>query len=224
MNTWSHYLVNAALNRPIRKTQAGRIKRKLPNIRSRAFLLGGILPDVPLILMGFVMFVADLLVGNYTLADIMAGPGGNGEGPPAAFQQSYIGTLFDDWFFNNPIVLALHNLFGSPLLLLAYIAAGFWLWRNGRQWGGTLFWLAIGCMLHTLADIPLHHDDGPLLLFPLNWDIRFESPFSYWDSDHGAAAWSTFEVGLDIVLFVWLLGGWLWRKVKGIPPIKLLPE
>ena len=49
------------------------------------------------------------------------------------------------------------------------------------RWGPALFWFAAACMLHTLIDIPLHYDDGPLVFYPLNWQARFYSPVSYWD-------------------------------------------
>ncbi|MEZ4675136.1 MAG: hypothetical protein R2932_12925 [Caldilineaceae bacterium] len=32
---------------------------------------------------------------------------------------------------------------------------------------------------HTAIDIPLHYDDGPLLLFPFDWKTRFHSPVSH---------------------------------------------
>ena len=60
-------------------------------------------------------------------------------------------------------------------------------------------------MLHTLIDIPIHYDDGPLLLFPLNWDLRFMSPVSYWDPNRYGIPFTIFEHSLDIVLLVFLI-------------------
>ena len=38
-------------------------------------------------------------------------------------------------------------------------------------------------VLHTLGDLPLHHNDGHHHFFPFsNW--RFDSPVSYWDPHH----------------------------------------
>jgi hypothetical protein len=59
-------------------------------------------------------------------------------------------------------------------------------------------------MLHTLIDIPLHVTDGPLLLFPLNWTLRYRSPVSYWDPSFYGREWSIFEHLLDAVLLIYL--------------------
>ncbi len=110
--------------------------------------------------------------------------------------------LFDVWFYEHPGVIALQNLFHSPLLLVLFWAMGTWLWRRrGQTW---LFWLMAACLIHTLIDIPLHVDDGPLLLFPLNWQWRFESAVSYWDPAYHGRVWGRFEHALDLVLLIWL--------------------
>ena len=51
------------------------------------------------------------------------------------------------------------------------------------RWSAFLFALFLSLLLHTLGDLPLHHDDGHRHFFPfLDW--RFESPVSYWDPAH----------------------------------------
>jgi hypothetical protein len=46
---------------------------------------------------------------------------------------------------------------------------------------GLLFFSSM--VLHSLGDLPLHHDDAHRHFFPLsNW--QFVSPISYWDSRH----------------------------------------
>ena len=47
--------------------------------------------------------------------------------------------------------------------------------------------IAFACagLLHLATDFPLHHDDARAHFWPLTGWV-FESPFSYWDSDHHA--------------------------------------
>ena len=135
---------------------------------------------------------------------------------PEGMAESTIGKLFDDWFFNDPWVITGHHLFGSPLLLCIYISLGYWLWRNRNKYGGWIFWFAVGCMFHTIPDIFLHVDDGPLILFPLNWEWRFHSPISYWDRNHYGAEVAWVENRATILLFAWWVGSWAWRKLRTV--------
>ncbi|MFQ5719233.1 MAG: hypothetical protein ACE5IK_06765 [Acidobacteriota bacterium] len=63
-----------------------------------------------------------------------------------------------------------------PLVALGMLAA----WRmRARTW----FFLLASMALHSLGDLPLHHDDAHRHFFPFsNW--RFASPISYWDPRH----------------------------------------
>jgi hypothetical protein len=60
-------------------------------------------------------------------------------------------------------------------------------------------------MLHSLIDIPRHVDDGPLLIFPLNWTWHFHHPISYWDRYYYGREWSIFEHLLDATLLLYCL-------------------
>ena len=101
-------------------------------------------------------------------------------------------------------VIAAYNLFHSPLLVATFMLLGFTAWRRGRRWGAWFFWLSCAALLHTFSDIPLHVDDGPLLLFPLNWELRYRSPLSYWDPAFYGRQWTLFEHALDLLLLLYL--------------------
>lgn len=200
MQTYSHFLLTAALRKPLAKQARA---RRLPALRTGAIFLGSVIPDLLLILLTVIFAVVDLARGVNLNPD-------NG-----ALGESLVWRLFDDWFFTNPWVITAQNLFHSPLLVALFIGAAYLLWRRGVQGAGWFFWLSCAAMLHTLIDIPLHHDDGPLLLFPLNWSLRFESPVSYWDTDYYGAEFFVFEHLLDLALGIYLLVSYVptwWKR------------
>ena len=209
MQTYSHLILTAVLNRklkeqakinpnaPARPTSDG---KGLPPLQSTALLIGSFAPDMPLILLTLVFILSDMWAGNKMGPDPEAG-------------SSNVGYLFSYLFFHNRWVLTLHNLFHGPLMILFYIVAGYLAWRLGRGWGPSLFWFAFSCGLHTLIDIPLHTDDGPLIFFPFYWETRFHSPLSYWDPQHYGNYWSIFEHLLILGMLIYLMVGW-WRARK----------
>ena len=71
-------------------------------------------------------------------------------------------------------------------------------------------------MLHSIVDVLTHHDDGPVLFFPIDWQYRFSSPVSYWDRDHFGGQFMVFEVLFDLVVFVFLV--WNWRIKPNAKP------
>lgn len=188
MNTYSHLIVAAALQKPLQKL------KKLPPLKTRSWLVGSVLPDLLLIAITTVTILHDRLVDS--LPDFV-------DGEPVQ-NNSWTAQLFRTWFFENRWVITAQNLFHSPLLITLYIALGYWAWKRGYHWGNWFFWLALSTMLHTLADIPLHVDDGPLLLFPLDWQLRYKAPISYWDPNYYGGEWSRFEHLVDIVLLGYL--------------------
>ncbi|MEM7802924.1 MAG: hypothetical protein AAF633_27285, partial [Chloroflexota bacterium] len=123
---------------------------------------------------------------------------------------SWTGLLFRDWFFNSPWIKFAHNLFHGPLMTIFYIALGYWAWKNRKSWGAALFWFGLACFVHTMIDIPIHYDDGPLLLFPFEWNIRYMSPVSYWDPERYGTQFTIFEHSLILIMLVYL--GWNWWK------------
>lgn len=208
MNTYSHTILTAVLKNPAEKLIA-KSNGRIPPMRPSALIIGSFLPDVLLILISIWAIASDMLSGAFRNVDFSQAA--NAEGPSQELLQvSKTAQLFDIWFFENRWVISAHNIFHSPLLLICYIALAYWLWRQGKQWGSWPFWLFCAAMLHTLIDIPLHVNDGPLLLYPLNWTWRFESPISYWDRNYYGREWSRFESALNIILLLYLL--WRYRN------------
>jgi hypothetical protein len=193
MNTPSHLIITAAL----RKRLAGRIA-----IPRGAFLLGSVLPDLPLFF---------LVIGSQIYFRYLAGANS-----PHLTEQT-----FDYLYFNNPWWIASHNVLHSPTLLLIVLGA---LW-GARDLVGTrrhwCFWFVLGCLLHTALDIPTHVDDGPVVFFPFDWSYRFHSPISYWDPRHYGRQFTVFEAGLDLLLlgYLWLRPLWRWAKRRRRAPV-----
>ncbi len=112
--------------------------------------------------------------------------------------QETLALAFDDLFFNDPLWIIAQNTLHSPVVLGGLTAVGALLSKK------RLLNFALGCLLHTAMDIPVHHDDGPLYLFPLNWNTRFHSPVSYWDP----AYYGRFVQPVDLAITM-LGGGYL---------------
>lgn len=196
MNTWSHTIITAVMNHRIRKHEPDKAQEslldKLPPINTKATIIGSFMPDLPLILISMGFIIYDRVQGVEF--------GFNNE--------SATQYLFDTLFFTSPWIKFAHNLFHAPLMTFFYIALGYWAWKKGKKWGANLFWFGLACCLHSLIDIPLHYDDGPLLLFPFEWNLRFMSPVSYWDPARYGREFGLFELGLDIVLLIYLVFVW----------------
>jgi hypothetical protein len=157
---------------------------RLERATTRAFVAGSVAPDVPLYLLSF---------GGWLYYHV-------GLGWPAGRVAS---EMYGQLFFRDPLWIALHNLLHSPALLGVSIA-GLWLAR-GRVPSWPLPFL-LGCLLHSGVDIVTHHDDGPLVLFPLNWTLRLSSPVSYWDARYHGRPFGLLELLFDAGLLVYLFG------------------
>ena len=163
------------------------IRRATPSLqicRGAAFL-GSVAPDLPL----YVLCLNGLLYYRYVVGWTL---------PEAA------DWIFGTLYFEHPAWIGLHNFLHSPLNLGALLVLNRFAVRSiaWRWWG---FWFLCSCLLHSLVDILTHYDDGPLLLWPLNWHLRFQSPVSYWDSDYSGAQFFVFEAGLNMALLTYLL-------------------
>ena len=202
LNTPSHALIGAALRK-------GYAKRW--GVPLSAVLWGSVAPDIPLYLLS--------VGGGLYYTQLM------GMETRAAAE-----LMFDDLFFNSVWWKGLHNLLHAPLVVLAGMGLT---WRaKGKRPSETgssaqrlrhwLFWFFAACLVHTTIDILTHAMDGPLILFPLNWDLRFQSPISYWDPDYYGLQFTVFELTLDVVLLVYLLfppaRRWLSRRLESNQP------
>lgn len=187
MNTPSHFLMTAAI---------AKVLPQIP-IHRKAFLIGSVAPDLALWLLTAGGIVYYHLILGWEL--------------PETFQ-----LMFRELYFHNPFWIALHNLLHAPLLLMAGIVV-VWSKRNHSQsiqhW---LFWFFVACLFHSVVDILTHANDGPLLLFPLNWSIRFQSPLSYWDPRYHGREFSRFELGLDVLLLFYCFGGGACRFLQSL--------
>jgi hypothetical protein len=184
MNTPSHLIISAALRKVLR----------LQPIPTGAFLLGSVAPDLPLFALSIGGLFYFSLVRGWSL-------------------EQAANYMFADLFFHDPVWISAHNLLHSPLVLLAMLLLLQPLRRcinSPLRW---FWWFALACLLHTLIDIPTHVDDGPLLLWPINWSLRFEAPISYWDTDYFGREFALFEAGLNLVLLGYLLGPPVLRRM-----------
>lgn len=193
MITTTHVTLSGALSRLAAGERTGRAsrlaRRLLPDESSRrAVLWGGLAPDVGLTLL--------------TFGAAAWFPAVEGRSLEATFEHVYRELFYDD-----PAWVVLHNLLHAPLVLLALLGVASRLSGRARHW---LTAFAIGCLLHSVVDVLTHHDDGPLLLFPFDWDTRFHSPVSYWDPAHGGRVLGPIDAAVSLLGGGWLLVTW-WR-------------
>lgn len=186
MQTPSHFLLTAVLNRQL-------AQREIP-LASKALLIGSVLPDIPFFLLtvGFEIY--------YRWFALLPVTGGIME------------YLHFDLFFNDPLWIASHNFFHSPMINSLLLLMGWWAFRQNWRWGLPLFWLAVGTQLHTIMDILTHYSDGPLLLFPFDWHLRFASPVSYWEAERYGLLFMLFEYSLNALIILYFF--YLWRRSR----------
>lgn len=175
-------------------------------LRRRLFVLGGLAPDVGLYAMT-------------TLAAVYY-PAVRGLSLPETFE-----LVFDDLFYSAPAFVIAHNLLHAPLVIAGVVGAGTWLRRRTtrHRLGGALQAFGVGCAVHTALDIPVHHDDGPLLLFPFEWSIRLASPVSYYDPAHHGSIVAPIDLAITTVGLAVIGGCWL-RRRRGRPRTTPLPD
>ncbi len=208
MNTPSHFLITAAAARLFKVPE----RWHLP---FRALVWGSLAPDIALYLLSVGAAVWYPFTRGWSIGNSLD-------------------YAFDHLFFTNMGWIFLHNLLQAPLILLAGIGVALYIIKLGGRRANLGRWLLaffLAALLHTFLDIITHHDDGPLLLFPFNYQIRFVSPLSYWDPSHYANIVFPTELVLDLICAVYLITYYIKRKVvkyktssRGNPPIKQRPS
>jgi hypothetical protein len=172
------------------------LRKAMPKLaipRSAAWL-GSIAPDIALYLLSF----GAIAYFQYYL----------GWSRNETFQHMY-GTLY----FENAGWKAAHNLLQAPLVLLTGFGVARFIRDTRPSLCRWLTWFFAACSLHSLVDTLTHHDDGPLLLWPLNWSYRFSSPVSYWDRSHYGHEFARFELLFCMVLLAYLVLPWLAHRL-----------
>lgn len=186
MQTPSHFLLTAVLNRQL-------AQGNIP-LHSKALLVGSVLPDIPFLL---------LTIGFEIYYRWFA---------PLPVDGSIMEYLHFDLFFNDPLWIISHNFFHSPLINSLALLLGWWGFRQNWRWGLPLFWLAVGTQIHTVIDILTHYSDGPLLLFPFDWQMRFTSPISYWEVDRYGLIFVIVEYSLNALIILYFF--YIWRRSR----------
>ena len=204
MNTPTHLLINWCCAEPL----AGRLGvKRLP---LSAVLWGSVAPDLALYVLVF--------SGMFWFGWV--------EGWPAGRVARH---MFSELFFHDPIWISLHNVLHSPTVLIIALVINWWVCQRTPEeadqgtdlphsdsatpasfWNSWWTWFWLSCLLHTLVDIPVHHDDGPLVFWPLNWSFRYLSPISYWDPKHFGGTVLVVEVLIVLGLLAYRI--FVWRS------------
>ncbi len=86
-----------------------------------------------------------------------------------------------------PLMQTIIAIFHSiPLAFMGFAIASFYQWKIIQI-------LCLSLILHSLFDLPVHHDDAHPHFFPFS-KYRLISPFSYWDIKHYASLVSLVEI------------------------------
>lgn len=189
MQTYTHFITSIVL------AQALKNRTKIP-VHTKAFLFGSVLPDLGLGLLT-VGFLLKRRINNE--------------------EAVWCGDEFNEYYFNDPLWIIGHNLLHSPFCVAIMIVLGYYIGKKrNKRWGWSLLWFGVGCGIHSSVDILTHHNDGPLLLFPFEWQTRFNSIISYWDHAHGARIVAPLEHLIDFILLLRILCGVLNERRKSV--------
>lgn len=100
-------------------------------------------------------------------------------------------TIWSKAYF-EPAVQNIIALFHSiPLAAIGWLVAYYFGWRSVQI-------LCLSAILHSLGDLPVHHDDAHRHFFPFS-NYRFISPISYWDRNHYGSIVSFIEMLLVLL-------------------------
>jgi hypothetical protein len=169
MNTQSHIIMSAAF-----------FGGDMPK-RAWAAALGGVLPDIPMLLIVLTLKVSG--VPMHRIFDEM-------------YWQNW-------WQITNGIA---HNFWGwgSLLLLAIFMRERLGASAESIDLWSLVFIFAISGLLHSCIDFLVHREDAHMSLWPVTrW--KFMSPVSYYDPAHYGRIFSLFEALLGLVLSIVLL-------------------
>lgn len=187
MITSTHVVTNALLARRWWRSEDhesfGSIKKALTK-RPAWFIGGGLAPDVGLTLLTAGAALYFPRRRGMSLNDTME-------------------YAFGKLFWEDKAWITVQNTLHSPVVLLAMYGAGRRLGSDRMQA------FSLGCLLHTTMDIPVHHNDGPLVFFPLDWKTRINSPVSYYDRDHHGGIVSRIDIAFTVLGGLSLLKSWV---------------
>jgi membrane-bound metal-dependent hydrolase YbcI (DUF457 family) len=185
MNTYSHFLMTAALDEAF---------PRVPIIK-QAFLLGSIAPDLPLwvLSIGGATYYHGVL--GWSIVDTSS-------------------WMFDQLYFHHPVWIIAHNVLHAPIVLLLGLGLVWRSRQDIGSLSRWLFWFFLACLLHSLVDIFTHVNDGPLILFPFDWRTRFQSIVSYWDNRYYGQEFQQFEHAVDVTLLIYLLSPRIYRYLR----------
>lgn len=147
---------------------------------------GGVIPDIPVLLMG----IAALY------------PQWN----PFAFDKARLLSRMDILYFDDTFWITAHNSLHSPLFVSLLLLLAIYL-RHARAWIDWMRSFLIGALSHAIIDVFTHRKDGPLLLWPFDWETRFHSPISHWDP----AYYGGYMVSLELALASGFVCYRVWR-------------
>ena len=185
MLTYSHFLTTALL---------GDVLKRRTRVRLAPLLAGSVLPDVPILLLTLGWFVY------------------RGWFDPLAPGEHIYGPRYDTLFFENPVWVVSHNLLHAPFVIAGIVVVGMWWRRKEPAQGSMLVWFGLGCLLHTSADVLTHVEDGPLVLFPVDWHTRIVGFVSYWDPSYGASTVRRVEALVDLAIASYFVVLWIRRR------------
>ena len=190
MITSTHVITNALLARRSRSRGATEMPAWLRPISDEPFwfALGGLAPDV-----GLTLLTAGAAVYFPKFKDMT--------------MKESMDHAFSTLFFEDPGWITIQNTLHSPVVTGALTLLGR---ATGRP---RLTAFALGCLLHTGMDIPVHHNDGPLVMFPFDWKTRINSPVSYYDKDHYGGIVAPVDLAITVAGAAFLAGKW-WRDRK----------
>ncbi len=114
-------------------------------------------------------------------------------------------SQFSKLYFESPLCAAAHNVLHSPVSLAA-LAILFWIFLSALARERAMSFI-LGAAFHSIVDVLVHHDDGPLLLWPLDWTLRFQSPVSHWDPAH----FGGLVLAIEVAAFAFAFGALLLR-------------